>query len=194
MTDHLNSKSVLFQGLSPALSHALAEQLGSVKIIDTENGAEGIPDLMICAAGVTPRAGIASVRMVRHSRLGSALADIRRALDEPALAVLPFALAGGIFYPAEKKLEREGHDDLILTERETTLLLYLARHAPAAVSREAILRDVWRYQDGIDTHTLETHIYRLRQKIEQDSSQPVILLTVSDGYKLEMDDAAPVTA
>lgn len=184
MTTHLNSKSVLFHGLGDALHHALAQQLDGVKIA-TDTTHDQPLDLIICAGGaMPPRAGIASVRIARHARLGAILADIRRALDEPALAVLPFSLAGDMFYPAEKKLERAGGDDITLTERETTLLLYLARHAPHAVSRDAILRDVWRYQDGIDTHTLETHIYRLRQKIERDSTSPTTLVTAADGYVL----------
>lgn len=187
MSAHLNSKSVLFHGLAPMLAHALREQLGSVKIIeDGESAQDNSPvDLIICASGATPdRAGIACLRVGTQARLGDLLADVRRALDEPALAVMPFTLGGDTFYPAEKKLERAGSDDITLTERETTLLLYLARHAPAAATREAILRDVWRYQDGIDTHTLETHIYRLRQKIERDSTQPATLLTTADGYTL----------
>lgn len=184
MSTHLNSKSVLFHGLDPALTHALTEQLGSVKIY-ADTADEHVLDLMICAGGATPpRAGIACVRIGAQARLGDILADIRRAIDEPALAVMPFSLAGDMFYPAEKKLERTGSDDITLTERETTLLLYLAKHAPNAVTRDAILRDVWKYQDGIDTHTLETHIYRLRQKIERDSANPTTLLTVAEGYVL----------
>lgn len=184
MSAHLNSKSVLFHGLGPALAHALREQLGSVKIIHDDQTGQPI-DLVICAGGATPpRAGIACVRIGAQARLGAVLADVRRALDEPALAVMPFALAGDIFYPAEKKLERAGSGDIALTERETTLLLYLAKHAPQPATRDAILRDVWRYQDGIDTHTLETHIYRLRQKIERDSTAPTTLVTVAEGYAL----------
>lgn len=186
MSDPLDSKSVVFHELGTALTHALREQLYSVKISeDTAHDDPPAPDLIVCRAG-TPalRPGIACVRVIARARMGEILAAIRRALDEPALAVMPFMLGGGMFYPAEKKLEREGGDDIALTERETTLLLYLARHAPQPVAREALLRDVWRYQDGIDTHTLETHIYRLRQKIERDSTQPAVLLTAPEGYLL----------
>ena len=193
MSVNLNSKSVLFHDLPPALSHALRQQLGSVQIVEGSDQPQRQSfDLVVCGGGTAPlRPGIACVRIGAKARLGSILADIYRAVDEPALAVMPFTLAGDMFYPAEKKLERSDGSEIILTERETTLLLYLAKRAPQAVSREAILRDVWRYQDGIDTHTLETHIYRLRQKIERDSGHPATLLTTTEGYALS--DIGPST-
>ena len=55
---------------------------------------------------------------------------------------------------------------------------------PAAVSRETLLQEVWGYNSGLTTHTLETHIYRLRQKIEKDAAAPAILVTEAGGYKL----------
>lgn len=81
---------------------------------------------------------------------------------------------------------REWHvrDSIIdLTEKEVATILYLWQ-APHAVTREDLLRDVWEYAADTDTHTIETHIYRLRQKIEQDPSRPEYLLTEKDGYQL----------
>lgn len=192
MPNDLNTKSVIFQALPVALGHALREHLHGVRIDSEINAtADTPPDLVVSTSRVTPLPGIPCLHVPPRARLGQVLADMKRALDEPALAVMPFALADGIFYPAEKKLERTDNADIALTERETLLLLYLARHAPRAVSREALLRDVWRYQDGIDTHTLETHIYRLRQKIEHDSTAPAILVTTTEGYRL--DGISPAT-
>ena len=52
------------------------------------------------------------------------------------------------------------------------------------VSRETLLQEVWGYNSGVTTHTLETHIYRLRQKVEKDAASPQILVTEAGGYKL----------
>ena len=71
-----------------------------------------------------------------------------------------------------------------LTEKENELLQLLYKHSGQSVSREDMLKAIWGYVDGVETHTLETHIYRLRQKIEEDPAEPKILLTSNTGYIL----------
>jgi len=71
-----------------------------------------------------------------------------------------------------------------LTEKETAILRYLYRSGEKPVSREVLLQEVWGYNSGVTTHTLETHIYRLRQKIEQDPANAALLVTEAGGYKL----------
>ena len=71
-----------------------------------------------------------------------------------------------------------------LTEKETAILRYLYRADQRPVSRETLLQEVWGYNSGLTTHTLETHIYRLRQKIEEDAASPAILVTQAGGYTL----------
>jgi DNA-binding response OmpR family regulator len=69
-----------------------------------------------------------------------------------------------------------------LTEKEADLLRLLASGHP--VQREELLEKVWGYRADLETHTLETHIYRLRQKIEADATAPQYLITVEGGYQL----------
>ena len=71
-----------------------------------------------------------------------------------------------------------------LTEKETSILKYLYRAGDRIVTRDVLLSEVWGYNSGVTTHTLETHIYRLRQKIERDPSHAELLVTEAGGYKL----------
>ena len=71
-----------------------------------------------------------------------------------------------------------------LTETEVSIMRHLFGAGQRPVSRETLLQEVWGYNPGLTTHTLETHIYRLRQKIEKDAAAPAILVTETGGYKL----------
>ena len=71
-----------------------------------------------------------------------------------------------------------------LTEKEVRILRYLQRAQGQAVSREELLQEIWGYDSRLTTHTLETHIYRLRQKSENGSEGSVLLVTEAGGYRL----------
>jgi DNA-binding response OmpR family regulator len=88
------------------------------------------------------------------------------------------------FRPSSKLLINPKGNKVRLTEKETAILRYLYRAGRRPVSREILLQEVWGYNSGVTTHTLETHIYRLRQKVEKDASNPCILVTEAGGYKL----------
>ena len=89
------------------------------------------------------------------------------------------------FWPALRKLSNETNQtDLRLTEKETAILMLLHKSLPNSVSRDALLEEVWGYQSEMDTHTLETHIYRLRQKIEPVDGKISLLITEEGGYRL----------
>ena len=88
------------------------------------------------------------------------------------------------FRPAAKVLIDDKAKKVRLTEKETNILKYLYRAGAKAVSREELLTEVWGYNAGVTTHTLETHVYRLRQKIESDPANAKLLLTELGGYKL----------
>jgi DNA-binding response OmpR family regulator len=87
------------------------------------------------------------------------------------------------FRPSAKLLIDTKDKKVRLTEKETNILKYLYRSGQT-VPRETLLHEVWGYNPTVTTHTLETHIYRLRQKIEADPGQARILVTESGGYRL----------
>jgi len=95
-----------------------------------------------------------------------------------------FSIGPYSFKPAAKLLNDDKGGKIRLTEKETSILKYLYRSGDKVVPRETLLHEVWGYNAGVTTHTLETHIYRLRQKIEKDPSNAEILITESGGYKL----------
>ena len=96
-----------------------------------------------------------------------------------------FTIGHYTFQPSQKLLvEDEDGNKIRLTEKETAILKYLYRAEQRVITRDVLLEEVWGYNSGVTTHTLETHIYRLRQKIERDPSNAQLLVTESGGYKL----------
>ncbi len=95
-----------------------------------------------------------------------------------------FALGPYTFKPAAKMLITEDDKKVRLTEKETNILKFLYRAQDGVVARDVLLHEVWGYNAGVTTHTLETHIYRLRQKIEPDPTNARLLVTESGGYRL----------
>jgi DNA-binding response OmpR family regulator len=95
-----------------------------------------------------------------------------------------FNIGDYTFRPAAKMLIDKKGSKVRLTEKETAILKYLYRAGQKVVSRDVLLHEVWGYNAGVTTHTLETHIYRLRQKIERDPSRAELLITEAGGYKL----------
>jgi DNA-binding response OmpR family regulator len=87
------------------------------------------------------------------------------------------------FRPGSKMLIHSQGSRIHLSDKETALLRYLYR-AARPVSRDTLLKEVWDYKSEAMTHTLETHVYRLRQKIEINPAEPTILVTAGRGYKL----------
>ena len=90
------------------------------------------------------------------------------------------------FKPAMKVLLDAAGKKLRLTEKETNILKYLYRAGGKTISREELLSEVWGYNAGVTTHTLETHVYRLRQKIEPDPANARLLITDAGGYRLQL--------
>ncbi len=119
-------------------------------------------------------------------RFGVLLARVRAQLrqhEQSEDAV--FTIGGYTFRPSAKTLVgNENNQKIRLTEKETAILKYLYRAGSNVVPRDKLLNEVWGYNAEVTTHTLETHIYRLRQKIETDPSSAELLMTAPGGYRL----------
>ncbi|WP_429814748.1 response regulator transcription factor [Ensifer sp. B1-9] len=95
-----------------------------------------------------------------------------------------FSVGPYTFKPSQKLLTLENGQKIRLTEKEAAIIRYLYRADQKVVTRDVLLEEVWGYNSGVTTHTLETHVYRLRQKIERDPSNAEILVTENGGYKI----------
>ena len=119
-------------------------------------------------------------------RFGILLARMRAQLRSHEQAeTAELQIGDYLFRPGLKILEpQNGAAKIRLTEKETNILKFLHRAGGQAVARDTLLHEVWGYNAQVSTHTLETHIYRLRRKIEADPSEATLLLTLEGGYAL----------
>ncbi len=120
-------------------------------------------------------------------RLNELLARLRaqlRSFESSEDAV--FTIGPYVFRPAAKQLlEPLKNRRIRLTDKEAAILKFLYRAAGRPVARQVLLNEVWGYNAAVTTHTLETHVYRLRQKIEPDPAASRLLLTEGGGYRLD---------
>src|SRR5580658_9512891 len=119
-------------------------------------------------------------------RLNVLLARLRAQLRQHELSEdAVFTLGPYTFRPSAKLLVDEyGRKKARPTEKETAILKYLYRAGDRIIGRDTLLNEVWGHNAGVTTHTLETHVYRLRQKIERDPQKAEILVTEPGGYRL----------
>ena len=125
--------------------------------------------------------------VIKPLRMGELLERIDIQLWQfKASATQKFELADLSFIPAKKMLHKIGCERMLtLTEKETTILQVLHRAFPKSATKDELLTEVWGMRDGLTTHTLETHIYRLRQKIWQLTKTPIVI-TSENGYRLDL--------
>lgn len=128
------------------------------------------------AAG--PAADAVLAKPVRIPALAAALRELAGGKRNPKIGGFEFRAAGRVLVDPKKRLE------IRLTETETTLLDRLHKAGGRPLTREDLLRAVWGYNSKVSTRTLETHVYRLRQKIERDPARARLLQTVPGGYRL----------
>jgi DNA-binding response OmpR family regulator len=100
----------------------------------------------------------------------------------------PIRIGKYLFLEDEKLLvDPDDSKKIRLTEKETAILIKLSAANGESVSRKKLLEEVWGYKAGINSHTLETHIYKLRKKIEESGSSSSFLITSRNGYMLHLD-------
>lgn len=161
-----------------------------------ERDAEGLAQRLRATAGVAPiilmtspdttgiLAGMADEEIAKPLRIGDLVARLHTRLKpsaDAAAMIGPYA-----FRPAVKLLIEAGTGrEVRLTEKEAAILDYLYHAGNRVSAREVLLGKVWGYRAAVATHTLETHIYRLRRKIERDPARAAILVSEPGGYRLE---------
>ena len=99
--------------------------------------------------------------------------------DETTLLIGPYT-----FQPVMKLLLTESSEEIRLTEKETSMLLFLYHSKDYVVQRDTLMHEVWGYSTDVTTHTLETHVYRLRQKMKPGPGDTDLLVTEAGGYRL----------
>lgn len=188
------------RGFSPQLAHRLTtDELwmdASLLVADESklsgyDGQAKLPPSLIVLGRAVPEAVGKRVSHFETLPLPLRLSDlgklIARVTTRASISPESIALKKGLsFFPKERLLRKTSGAPVELTEKEAALLTALWKDREHAISRDSLLKDIWRYQAGVDTHTLETHIYRLRQKISDAGGDEKMIATTQDGYRFQM--------
>ena len=172
----INSQSSAFKGYDLTKSLRLAGYKKPIIILINRNRNLDIPD------DQNHKADEYIIKQFRYSVL---LKSIETQLHKFKKSEnIQYSIGNYAFKPNSKILESNESRSIRLTEKENNILKFLYKNSGNTVSRETLLYEVWGYNSKVTTHTLETHIYRLRQKIEDDPSNACFLITEPGGYKL----------
>jgi DNA-binding response OmpR family regulator len=124
------------------------------------------------------------------ARLRAQMREFESSSEDAIFLVGPY-----VFRPSKKLLQHSANNRRIrLTQKEAEILRFLYRAEARSVARQTLLNEVWGYNSGVTTHTLETHIYRLRQKIEANPANPALLVTEGGGYRLSPESVVAPAA
>lgn len=136
------------------------------------------PLLLLGLAAEQARALGADDGLAKPFRFGDLMRRLELAAAREFIAIGPFRLD-----PNAREMTDLAGRRLRLTEKEAAMLLFLARAGAQVVAREALLGEVWGYSGDATTHTVETHIYRLRRKLTENGAAD-LLVTEAGGYRL----------
>ncbi len=184
---------VICSGSRQALDHLGADRFAAVIADDdmADDCAESLRQTLTRLAGnvsvIRIGSGLSDGGIMKPFRLGALMARVKNLIDRPAHALMaPVELGPFTFHPETRALEhRSRGTSNRLTEKESLILIELLLAGNAPVDRNALLERVWGHDTRIRTHTLETHVWRLRRKLEEDRSEARILLNVPGGYRLK---------
>lgn len=189
-------QSLLVISDEPGLAETLASELGEfavtgVHTTDAEKVLhKGDYSLVIVDSAVdypVDKESESTIKLVRPIRLSEAIYTILQKVKSKTTATKEeITLADGyVFLPAERLIRScDTTREIVLTEKEVELLQRLIKSNGEVLSRDALLRDIWGYNSDVNTHTLETHIYRLRSKLKQASQSLDIIFLEEGGYQL----------
>ncbi len=178
--------------LATADDDAAEGQMPALAVVWSADGAlQTVPDarniILIAPVGADTSSIAADAVIALPVRPGDITDRARTLLARAAHSDFPDRIDLGIydFMPRENTVHHKKTKQLLrLTDKERDILLTLHHAAGKPVSRQELLDSVWAYAPDVETHTLETHIYRLRQKIETDPAAPSIILTDEQGYRM----------
>jgi len=177
-------KKLILSISDPSMRTVLSEILGKTYDI-LEEGVQSSFDL--CILDTEPQNKQSNEMVITAPlRVGGLLDQIHQFFTQQNVQKLKqdIPLGGFVFSPASRVLTHEkSTENVSLTEKEVDMMMYLHQHAGEIISRQELLENVWQYSADINTRTLETHIYRLRQKIMQISTES-LLDTEDEGYVL----------
>lgn len=161
--------------IEPTLKAAASHSPALAVIMTAEPGEYAFPVLTI---------GQGELALPLHA--ACLLTEMRRLLPRPAEHETPGLWPDYTLNPRQKQLGHKPSGQFIeLTEKEISIIVALAQAGEAGLTREQLLKQVWGFESDVDTHTLETHIYRLRGKLRElaETGEPQILATPG-GYAL----------
>lgn len=162
------------------IDQTLADGGGDTLVRELKTSGFDAPILFLSEKNAPP---LAVEHIEKPFRFAALLARLNAHLSRHAASdETPIELGSYLFRPGAKLLV-QGERKIRLTEKESDILKFLHR-AGTTVLRETLLHEVWGYNPAVTTHTLETHIYRLRKKIEDNPGEARILVTEGGGYRL----------
>ncbi len=141
-------------------------------------------DRYVIYVGDTPPTDLQITQHIKTPIRVGKIIDILKSKQKEELANQQYNIATYNLSSANNILTISEDNQIRLTDIEAQILIILAQTKTNSTSKETLLQKVWGYRPDLNTHTVETHIYRLRQKIEKDPASPTILLTTDQGYAL----------